>query len=525
VRPALRWAGNAACFLGIAALGCVLSLALYQVWQLEPRWSAVVMIAIMAAAISMCFVRVFSDFLLVASLFCLPIASFVKQVWPSGYSVTDKFEVAYSGLYNVGVIDFVLVGLYVSWFYRVFVTHEKRLAHNFNRLDAFILWFIVANLVAAIGSHDPRLGLGASAYYLKYGLLYFYLSRHFEERHLPWLIAAFLFTAVVETLLGSYQFATGRLVGLAVDKGLGNTQTLNTFLRVPGQGSYHRADGTLTEPHALGQLMEMLLPVFLVLFLTPRLKPVLRAVCLAAAGGAAMMVLFSLSRGAYLGTGISLALGVVLILALWGERQVVPALSGLVLIAAFVSPFVAHLLVDRLTRSLDTLSGRVPVYWTAWHAFTDYPLFGIGPGNWIYALPRYDQDWLILDWYSNLVHNDLLLTAVEVGVFGLVPYISILLSAMLRFFSVARRRRDLAGRLALAALIAIVATEITNQADPGFHEPTVNLLFWILVPLSVALPRLRPGAGGILMVQGGPRERPLQAPGMAAGGAAGWDGE
>ena len=157
----------------------------------------------------------------------------------------------------------------------------------------------------------------------------------------------------------------------------------------------------------------------------------------------------------------------------------------------------------------------------AWRVFADYPLFGIGPGNWIWVYPRYDQEWLVLDWYSNLVHNDILLTAVEMGIFGVIPYLSIILAAMLRFFSVARRRRDLAGRLALAALIALIATEITNQADPGFDEPSVNLLFWIFVSLSVALPRLRPGAGAILMVQGGPRERPLQAPGIAAGGAAG----
>jgi hypothetical protein len=522
VKPMRCWAGNTARMLGAAALGCILSLALYQVWQLEPRWVIVVFAAIAAVAVSGCLIQIYSDFLLVASLFCLPIASFVKWVWPSGYSVSDKVEVAYSGLYNIGVIDFIIIGLYVTWFYRVFVTREQPLPGRFNLLDGFILWLIAAHILATFGSYDARLGFGATAYLLKYALLYFYLSRHFEERHLPWLIAAFIFTLVGETLLGSYQFATGRLVGLAVDKGLGNSETLNTFITVPGQGSLHRASGTITEPHAFGQFMEMLLPFFAALFLTPRLRPLLRLLALVAAGSAFMLILFSLSRGAYIATGVSLALGVVLILALWQERQILPALATLVLVIALVMPFTAHLLVDRLTRETVTLDARYPVYWMAWRVFTDYPLFGIGPGNWIWVYPRYDQEWLVLDWYSNLVHNDILLTAVEMGIFGVIPYLSIILAAMLRFFSVARRRRDLAGRLALAALIALIATEITNQADPGFDEPSVNLLFWIFVSLSVALPRLRPGAGAILMVQGGPRrERPLQAPGMAAGGAAG----
>jgi hypothetical protein len=36
--------------------------------------------------------------------------------------------------------------------------------------------------------------------------------------------------------------------------------------------------------------------------------------------------------------------------------------------------------------------------------------------------------------------------------------------------------------------------EITSQVDVGSHEPTLSLMFWIVVSLRVALPRLRLGA-------------------------------
>ena len=370
---------------------------------------------------------------------------------------------------------------------------------------------------------------GATTYFLKYALLYFYISRHFEERHLPWLLAAFGFTIAVETLLGTYQFATGKLVGLVIDKGLGNSDTLNTFVAgsgeigVPGQGSWHRASGTLTEPHVLGQFLGMLLPFCGVLFLTPQLRPILRVLSLIAAGGASMTIVFTLARSPYVGTAVSLALGVVLIVALWGERQVLIGLAVLALLGALIVPLAAPLLYERLTQHLDTFSARVSVYWLAVEVFADHALFGIGPGNWVWVYPPYDQDWLLADWYSALIHNDVLLVSVEMGLFGLVPYIGMLLSAGWRLFSLARRRRDLAGRLALAAFIAIVGAEITNQANPGFHEMSVHLLFWILASLSVALPRLRPGAGAVLMVQDRPRKRalPAPAPGVAAGGASG----
>ncbi|MGA9850081.1 MAG: O-antigen ligase family protein [Roseiarcus sp.] len=505
-----RLVGNAVRLICVVVLGCILSLALYQVWQLEARWSAIVVIAVTAVAISMCLVRFFSDFLLVSSLFCLPIATFVKFLWPDGYSVEENVAVAWSGLNNIGVIDFVIVGLYLSWFYRVFVVRKESLSRRFNLLDAFIMWFVVANFVATIGSVDPRLGIGATTYFLKYALLYFYLSRNLQERHLPWLLVALGSTIAIEALLGAYQFATGKLVGLAVDKGLGSSTTLNTtadLAAVPGQGNLHRASGTLIEPHALGAFLEMLLPFCAVLFLTPRLRPALRALSLIAGGAAAMTIVFTLSRGAYVGAGISMALGVVLILILWGERQVVPALAVLGLLLALTVPFTAHFLYDRLTQHVDTFDARVPVYMAALHVVADYPLFGIGPGNWIFVYPRYDQDWLVLDWFSNLIHNDVLLTAVEAGIFGVVPYVGILLCAAWRLLSLARQRRDLAGRLALAAFLGMIAYEISNQIDPMIHEPSVNLLLCIFVSLGVALPRLPPGAGAILMAPSGPRSR------------------
>jgi O-Antigen ligase len=522
-----RRIGNVVRLLGVAVLGFILSLALYQVWQLEPRWSAVVVIAVTAVAFSMCMASIFSDFLLVASLFCLPVASFVKFIWPDGYSVSENVVVAYSGLNNIGLIDFVIAGLYLSWFYRLFVVRRVSASWHFNRLDAFVIWFVAANIVATFGSVDPRLGLGATTYYLKYALLYFYLSRHFEERHLPWLLAAFASTIAVETLLGAYQFATGHLVGLAVDKGLGNSDTLNNFVSgagensVPGQGSWHRATGTLIEPHALGQFLGMLLPFCVVLFLTPQLRTAFRVVSLIAAGGAALTIVFTLARGSYVGVGVSLALGVVLILALWGELQVVGGLVVLVLLGALIAPLAAPLLYNRLTVETSTLGARFPIYWVALQVFADHPFFGIGPGNWVWVYPPYDQDWLLLDWYSNLVHNDILLTAVEVGIFGLVPYVGILLSASWRLFSLARRRRDVAGRLALAALVAVICAEVTNQVDPGFHEMSVNLLFWICVSFSVALPRLRPGAGMTLIVRRGPNKRSLLARSAATAGPVG----
>ena len=141
-------------------------------------------------------------------------------------------------------------------------------------------------------------------------------------------------------------------------------------------------------------------------------------------------------------------------------------------------------------------------YIVGWHVFTLYPIFGFGPGNWIQALKRYDFLWLpILP-----IHNVILWTATEVGLFGVIPYVAILVSAMRRLFRVVRARRDIAARLSLAALLAMFVTILNGLTDPTFREPNAFLMFWVLIALSVALPKLAPNAGRILMAR--PSRRP-----------------
>lgn len=518
----LRQAGYAGRFLGVALLGCGLSLALYQASELDTRWFTVICVAIAAVAVSMWLVRIFSDFLLVVCLFSLPLASFSKWFWPSGFTVEDSGKFVYAGLFGVGLLDFILIGLYMSWFYRVFITREQP-APRFNRLDFLILWFVVAHLLATIGSQNVQLGLGSTEFLVKHVLFYFYLSRNLDERHLPWLLAAFAFIIFLEASLGSYQFTTGRLLGLAIDKGAGSS-VVNTEVTVPGTEGYHRATGTSYDAHTLGHLMALIVPFPLVLWFTPRLRPTLKLACVAASAGALLVVLLSMSRSAWLASAIALMFGVVLILVVWQERQAVPALAAVAVLAAVVAPLAASFVYERFALSpIGTLTVRFEQYAVAWRVFTLYPLFGVGPGNWVTVFPLYDFQWLVGDPSYNLVHDVILWTAVEVGVFGLIPYLGILTTAGLRFFALARQRRDVAARLALAALIGMITTTLNGLTDPAYREPNVYLMFWLLVALSVALPRLRPGAGEILMAPLRPASDPAPIPAITAAGSAGRD--
>jgi O-antigen ligase len=492
--PLFRTAVNGLRLALVVLLGAAVAIAGYQLMQLETRWSVVVLIAVAGIVVSMRLASIFSHFLLIVALFCIPLATFTKWFIPGGFLGDESAALTYSGVFSIGVIDFILAGLYMSWFFRIFIRKTAPLP-QLTLLDYLILWFIVAHLLATIGSYSAEAGLGATEFLLKHALFYFYMSRHIEERHLPWVLAAFAFIICVDVALGTVQYTTGKLVGIAYDKGAGGT-FLNKQYRVPGIESYSRATGTSYDSHTLGEFVGALIPFAMVLFFTERLRPTLRLWSLMGFLGGGLVLVLSLSRTGWLASLITTVVGVVLILAIWRERLVLPIIAGGVIIAALLTPLLAHFVYERFANSpKGTITMRLLEFEDAWHIFNVFPLFGVGPAHFTHIFRDYNPNGFPL----GPVHNSVLWVAVESGIFGVSAYLALLVNASWRLLSLARSRRDLVGRMALAALLGIMTIFINDQFNAGFREPNVFMLFWLLVALSVALPRMRTDAGAALM--------------------------
>jgi putative inorganic carbon (hco3(-)) transporter len=489
------WAGPAAGLAAIsraltvsaaaAGLGMVFALGLYNAWELDTRWFVVVIIAIVGISAAMLLTRVFSDFVLVFALFTISVASFSKWFWPTKYAEDERGNLVYSGLLGIGLLDFIVIGLYMSWFYRVFALRERPSPGLLNT-DWFLLAYLIIHLLSSIGAADPELALGATEYLTKYALFYFYVSRNLAPRHLPWLIGALGFAIFLEAMLGSVQFSTGKLLGIALDKGAG-TSEVDYQYSVPGIETYKRATGTSYDSHSLGNFMAMMLPFPLVLYFTPRLRPSLRALYAGMAVLATLAIFMTLSRAAWLSTGISLGIGIILIVMIWREREVIPMLIAVGLISLAVLPFMASFIYDRFADSPhEVLTTRYDQYEVALQVVRLYPFLGFGPGNWIQALHRHDFLWLeVLP-----PHNVLLWITAETGIVGMVCYLGVLVTTAIRLIRLIRTRRDLVGRLGMAVLIALITTVLVGLTDPTYREPTVFTMFWTLIALSVALPRM-----------------------------------
>lgn len=466
--------------------GAVFSVALIPVWNLPTRWFVVVIAAVALVSITLVFVRWLDDFLLISHLFLLPLATFQKWMFLDGYSEDVQNAAPISGAFSVGITEVLLVGMYVSWLAQIFITRSERLP-RLGTLDLLILIFVFANVLSVPNAADPMLSVFAVIHLLRHFFVYFYFSRRLQARHLPWLMAAIVFAIAIESSLGVFQYKTGMLKGLILDKGQGGDQ-LNYQYEVPGIENLTRATGTSYDSHTFGLFLSMLLPFPLAFLLSNR--PIgwsarLGYLGLLAAGGVAVFVSFS--RSAWLTCAATCAL-VWLAFVVWREKRIVLKTCVLGVLALIPAPKAIQFIANRFNHEgHQNLTARFDQYPIAWEMWREHFFTGQGIGNYMYKLPQY----LVPGTLDEPVHNVFLWLAADTGLFGAVMFFVIIFTAMWRLGGVAWARRDPLDLMALGAFAALTAYVVDGLSNPLFRESLVYMLFWVMLALSVALPRIQ----------------------------------
>jgi O-antigen ligase len=147
-------------------------------------------------------------------------------------------------------------------------------------------------------------------------------------------------------------------------------------------------------------------------------------------------------------------------------------------------------------------SGRLEIWQAAEAVIRDHPLFGTGYGSFpsesnyrLLNTPGVDLTYYYLRPTGAEAHNLYLGTWAELGIVGLVLYVGMIVSTALTLLRTARRARrvgaDFVARLANGLLVGLCSWSITSF----FLSTETARWFWIMLGLSLALPRLVPGDG------------------------------
>jgi putative inorganic carbon (hco3(-)) transporter len=310
----------------------------------------------------------------------------------------------------------------------------------------------------------------------------------------------------LRVLLYVFAFASALLGGLSVIAFGGNLEIPHLELLQGG-----RSQGGVGDPDFFAAIQLVAVPLVLVLAGETQSRH-LRLVLYGALLTILASVFTSLSRGAFLATAV---LALLLLISrperVFRSRQ--EKAAALLVIALgmtffFSRPFVREEVVTRAesiyapkTRQDETGSGRTVIWSAAKRTAAENPILGVGFGSFIYIseeliLNTPNVDLTVYKFRGDksdfVAHNTYLGTAAELGLVGLVLYLGVLFSTALHLRRTTRRAfaagKPFVGRVANALVIGLAAWAVTSI----FLSGETARMFWIIVGLSLALPKLLP---------------------------------
>ncbi len=182
---------------------------------------------------------------------------------------------------------------------------------------------------------------------------------------------------------------------------------------------------------------------------------------------------FSFSRGAIISLVIGLA-----VMFIFEKRKIFKPLVYPVVLLAILSIIYLPLLQSRVAMQnhleIRAVSERITQYQEFANIFSGSPIFGVGPGNYVYAL--FSQNSTLAPWLYQPVHNVYLLFLAEWGIVGLLMG---LLLAFYFFREVGKNNKT------MLALWAVVLTAFLF--DHYFYTSYSGIVFLaIIISLSLA---------------------------------------
>lgn len=343
-------------------------------------------------------------------------------------------------------------------------------------LDIFVLCFMAAMLLGGLVSYGGGQSIRAAAIYVAL-MLGYYLAVGLLNTKEKLMRAAMLLSVslFLVSLYGVYQNASGNISAEWIDTEM--------FDSIGG-----RVVSTFENPNMLGEYLILLLPIVAAVFFGDRRLSTKPASFLAFAAGCLCLV-YTWARGAWLG----FLFAAVLFVLMWSRRSVGLLVAGACALPLAV-PYLPENIVARFTSIGDltdtSTNYRVYIWRGSARMAADYALTGVGVGeqafNRIY--PFYSFAGIEKAPHS---HNLFLQIFIELGVFGFILFITMLICFLQSGFSLAKRGEDKTVRLVgCGAMCGVLAALLQGMTDYVWYNYRVFFIFWIVFGIASAARRI-----------------------------------
>ncbi|MBE7027717.1 MAG: hypothetical protein E7407_01610 [Ruminococcaceae bacterium] len=248
-----------------------------------------------------------------------------------------------------------------------------------------------------------------------------------------------------------------------------------------------RVYSTFDNPNVLGEYLVMMIPLSMAFSLRSE-KPLHKIVYFAVLALCVLCLIFTWSRGAWLGA----MLAVIIFLVATDKRW---AICSLVLFV--VIPFIPVVLssdsaiVGRITSIGDmsdsSTAYRVSIWYSALRVIRDFWLSGIGPGSDAFSLvyQKYAASGVAFALHS---HNLFLQLLVELGIGGFLVFIMLLLRYVKSSVQTLlyENKKTLHSTVTTACTSGILGLMLQGMTDYVWYNYKILLIFWIVLAISTA---------------------------------------
>ncbi len=418
------------------------------------------------------------DMLFVLTVFSLAL-TFIDNNF--GFRTGWPFVVLVNG-FRVALSDVILLLLAVLWWFQ---RDERQQEHRgqVHLPPAVPRWlsglFLASLLWGAFNSafiaREPFFAWSVWWRELKIVLILYFLAHFMRERHFRLMGYAFAAAVVLQFLAVLDQKFFGPVVFTA--------QLLKTefaLKSIAGSGYIMRYSGTMGHPNTLANFL--LVAILWIWFMIPtERRRWVQFALLGAVVLAFITVVFTGSRGGWLGLALAMTFGIVAWMKRTGKNLVVGMFAALVTISAVTASLwtFSETFRDRLTKD-DRGSAlvRQPLNEIALNVIAAQPLTGVGYGQYTSVMKQYDTTNLrVTSWFEYMVHNWALLTAAEIGVPGLLLHLTIVLSMLAYGWQVFRHGTGMFADAGLTTIGATIGWLIQQMTNPDYYFMPVYLWF------------------------------------------------
>jgi O-antigen ligase len=461
--------------LGLAALAAAVGLCAVVVGSLD-NWKLALVLFVLPVSLGLLTLRDASSVLFALLLVSL---SFSARFRPLG----GAFHPGGAEL-ALGPIDFPLMGLALLWLLEL-----SRIPHiakvPVRQVVLPFALFLSSHVLSIVPAPNRGLALLEILRLLKMALTVLIISRCLDsEKKIALAVRVLLLTVVLQGALAVVQSVFRASLGLGV---LGEHEYWTIS---KGGITFGRAGGTLGHANVLANYFEVLTPIALALILSGA-RGRLRLLAYGAFLSGVMGTFLTFSRAGWASLLFGLSLVGFQHRKRLPRRQILAIILVIGLVGAAIGVLFNDIVVARFTtfwegsRLVRTITAQ-----TALRMFRSHPFLGVGANNYLAVSAGYVDPYVtpgLSKMAAAVVHNVPLLYAAELGLFGLVAFVWLVLSLIRLARQISRRAAPFPASLSTGVLAGMIALMAHGMWDWLFRYDPVFTLFWFSVGLLLAL--------------------------------------